>query len=85
MGKLLSLKELLQDMITMNSGRISSKIVIGAVTYLLLTISIIVVMFVNPSFPGLSELISILMITSASLLGLTTVENIKQVRHETKN
>ena len=34
-------------------------------------------MFVNPEFPGITELIGVLLITSASLLGLTTIENIK--------
>lgn len=69
---------MLQEMITTHAGSISSKIIIGAITYLVLTLSLVVLMFVNPGFPGLSDLVSILIITSASLLGLTTVENVKQ-------
>ena len=76
--KLLTLRETILDMITSHIGSISSKIVIGAVSYLILVTAIVILMFINPSFPGLTELISVLIITSASLLGLTTVENIKQ-------
>lgn len=76
--KLLTLRETILDMITSHTGSISSKIVIGAVSYLILVTAIVILMFINPSFPGLTELISVLIITSASLLGLTTVENIKQ-------
>lgn len=76
--KLLTFRETVLDMITSHAGSISSKIVIGAVSYLILVTAIVILMFINPSFPGLTELISVLIITSASLLGLTTVENIKQ-------
>lgn len=76
--RLLTLRETILDMITSHTGSISSKIVIGAVSYLILVTAIVILMFINPSFPGLTELISVLIITSASLLGLTTVENIKQ-------
>lgn len=71
-------------MITTNIGSISSKIVIGALTYVLITLALLVLMFVNPAFPGLSDLVTILIITSASLLGLTTIENIKQVPKKDK-
>lgn len=82
----LTFREGLIDMITTHAGSISSKIVIGAITYLTLTAGLILLMFVNPNFPGLSELLTILIITSASLLGLTTVENIKQKKpNETEN
>lgn len=64
-------------MITTNLGTISSKIIIGALSYILITLSLIVLMFVNPNFPGITDLITVLLITSASLLGLTTIENIK--------
>lgn len=68
-------------MITTNLGTISSKIIIGAASYILITISLIVLMFVNPEFPEVSDLITVLLITSASLLGLTTIENIKNPKH----
>ena len=73
----MSLKSIIQDMITTNLGTVSSKIIIGAVSYILITLSLIVLMFVNPGFPEVSDLITVLLITSASLLGLTTIENIK--------
>ena len=76
--KKLGFRETLQDMITTNVGSVSSKIVIGAVSYLILVAAVVTLMFINPSFPGLAELVSVLIITSSSLLGLTTVENIKQ-------
>lgn len=65
-------------MITTHTGSVSSKIVIGAITYLIITAALLTLMFINPSFSGLSELLTVLILTSASLLGLTTVENIKQ-------
>lgn len=74
----LTFREILQDMITTHTGSVSSKIVIGAITYLIITAALLTLMFVNPSFSGLSELLTVLILTSASLLGLTTVENIKQ-------
>lgn len=77
----MSVRSILEEMITTNLGTISSKIVIGAVTYILVTLALIILMFVNPSFVGLDELVSVLLITSASLLGLTTIENIKNPKH----
>lgn len=77
----LSLRCVLQEMITTNLGTISSKVIIGAITYVLVALALVVVMFVNPEFSGLPELLSVLMITSASLLGLTTIENIKNKIH----
>ena len=74
----LTFREILQDMITTHTGSVSSKIVIGAITYLIITAALLTLMFVNPTFSGLSELLTVLILTSASLLGLTTVENIKQ-------
>ena len=71
-------KKILLGMITNQSGGISSKIIIGAISYLILIIAIVILIFVNPSFPGISDIINVLIITSASLLGLTTVENINQ-------
>lgn len=78
------MRKVLREMITTNIGSISSKIVIGALTYVLITLALLVLMFVNPAFPGLSDLVTILIITSASLLGLTTIENIKQVPKKDK-
>lgn len=76
--KKMTIRETLMDMITTHSGSISSKIVIGAVSYIILVAAVVTLMFINPSFPGLAELVSVLIITSSSLLGLTTIENIKQ-------
>nr|DAX30623.1 MAG TPA: hypothetical protein [Caudoviricetes sp.] len=78
------MRKVLREMITTNIGSISSKIVIGALTYVLITLALLVLMFVNPAFPGLSDLVTILIITSASLLGLTTIENIKQIPKKDK-
>ena len=72
-------------MITSLAGGISSKIVIGAITYVILTISLIVLMFVNPEFPGLSGILTTLIVTSGALLGLTTVENIRQYNKKEEN
>lgn len=68
---------ILREMITTNIGTISSKIIIGALCYVFITIALLILMFINPLFPGLSDLITVLIITSGSLLGLTTIENIK--------
>lgn len=78
--KLKGIKENLQRMITANDGGISSKIVIGALGYAIMTLAIVLVMFINPTFPGLTEIVITHLLTSASLLGLTTVENIKNKR-----
>ena len=78
--KLSGIKENLQKMITANDGGISSKIVIGASGYAIMTLAIVLVMFVNPAFPGLTEIVITHLLTSASLLGLTTVENIRNKR-----
>ena len=79
--KKLTVREVLQEMITTHTGSISSKIIIGAITYLLLTTAVIGLMFINPGFPGLTEIVSILILTSSSLLGLTTIENLKQKKN----
>ena len=81
MKKKLTVREILQEMITTHTGSISSKIIIGAITYLLLTAAVIGLMFINPGFPGLTEIVSILILTSSSLLGLTTIENLKQKKN----
>lgn len=74
---LLGMREVLEKMITTNLGTVSSKIIIGAISYLIVTIAIVVVMFINPSFPGLTEIVITHILTSSSLLGLTTIENIR--------
>lgn len=71
------LYEFLEKFCMTKDGAISSKIVVGAITYFMLVISAIVMMFVHPEFPGLQEIVITLIISSTSLLGLTTVENIK--------
>lgn len=74
---LLGMREVLEKMITTNLGTVSSKIIIGAISYMIITIAIVVVMFINPSFPGLTEIVITHILTSSSLLGLTTIENIR--------
>lgn len=68
-----SIKEFLYKVVTSGSG-VSSKRVIGGICYLLLTVSMIVLSFVNPKFPGISDILITLIITTASLFGITTVE-----------
>ena len=75
-----TMKEILKGMITTLAGGISSKIVIGAITYVALIITLIVLMFVNPDFPGLSDIFTTSIITSGALLGLTTFENLKNIK-----
>lgn len=72
-------------MITSLAGGISSKIVIGAITYVILVLALIILMFVNPEFPGLAGIITTLIVTSGALLGLTTFENIKQYSQKVKD
>jgi hypothetical protein len=74
---LLGIREILEKMITTNLGTVSSKVIIGAISYMIITIAIVVVIFVNPGFPGLTEIVITHILTSGSLLGLTTVENIR--------
>lgn len=72
------MKKFLLDMVTSLQGGVSSKIIIGSLTYVLIVVSLIVCIFVKPEFPGLDDLISVCLITSSSLLGLTTVENVSK-------
>lgn len=71
------MKQFLLKVISSGSG-ISSKRTVGAITYIILTLSIIVLAFINPNFTGLCDILITLIITSASLLGITTFENIKK-------
>lgn len=72
------MKDLLYKMITSGSG-VSSKRLVGAVCYLILTISLVVLLFVNPDFSGLENIFITMIITTASLLGITTIENISKI------
>lgn len=82
----MTLREILTQMITTHAGSISSKIVIGALAYMIVTLALVLVMFVNPSFPGLTEIVITHILTSGSLLGLTTVENLRTpVKAKDKN
>lgn len=74
-------KEFLLKLITSRSG-VSSKRFVGAICYIMITVAVIVLSFVNPNFSGLSEIIITLIITTASLLGMTTIENLKQIKKE---
>ena len=65
---LVNIKDFLTKMITPGSG-ISSKRIIGAVCYMIITITIVVISFINPEFTGLSDIITTLIITTASFLG----------------
>lgn len=76
-GKFEKFLNFLEKFYTTKDGVVSSKIVVGAITYFILVISIVVLMFVKPEFPGLQEIVIVLVLSSTSLLGLTTVENIK--------
>lgn len=76
-GKFEKFLNFLEKFYTTKDGAVSSKIVVGAITYFILVISIVVLMFVKPEFPGLQEIVIVLILSSTSLLGLTTVENIK--------
>lgn len=76
-------KEFLLRLITSRSG-VSSKRFVGAICYIMITVAVIVLSFVNPSFSGLNEIIITLIITTASLLGMTTIENLKHLKKEDK-
>jgi hypothetical protein len=67
----------IKKVVTNKKGEISSKIVIGGLSYVVILLAVVVIMFVNPQFPNLPDIINVLIVTSATLLGLTTVENVK--------
>ena len=56
--------------------------VIGSITYLSLTIAVIVLCFVDPEFKNLDDILETLIFASTTMLGLTTFENVK---NKTKN
>lgn len=70
------MKELLTKMVTSAQGGISSKIIIGSVTYTLLILTIVVYAFTK-GLEGMETLFIGALTTSAALIGLTTVENIR--------
>ena len=72
----------LKEMITSPRGAVSSKRVIGSITYLSLTIAVIVLCFVGPEFKNLDDILETLIFASTTMLGLTTFENVK---NKTKN
>ena len=69
--------DFLERFASTKDGAVSSKIVVGALTYLVLVVAVIILMFVHPEFAGLSDIVIVLILSSTSLLGLTTVENIR--------
>lgn len=69
------MKEMLLKMITSKTGGISSKIILGGICYILLIIAVAIKFCMNDVS---SEIFNTCVITSATLLGLTTVENVKQ-------
>lgn len=73
------IKELLLKMVTSGSG-ISSKRIVGAICYIILTISIVILSFINPNFNGLENILITMIITTASLLGMTTLENLNKIK-----
>jgi hypothetical protein len=76
-GKFSKFLGFLEKFYSTKDGAVSSKIIIGSITYLILVVSIIVLTFTNPNFVGLQEIVITLIVSSTSLLGLTTVENIR--------
>ena len=69
-------------MITSPRGAVSSKRVIGSVSYIALSITVIVLCFINPEFKNLDDILETLIFASTTMLGLTTFENVK---NKTKN
>ena len=75
----------IKEMITSPRGAVSSKRVIGSVSYIILTISVIVLCFVNPSFKNLDDILETLIFASTTMLGLTTFENVKNKTKKEEN
>ena len=71
-------------MISSPRGAISSKRVIGSVSYIVLTVTVIILCFVNPSFKNLDDILETLIFASTTMLGLTTFENIKNKTEKEK-
>ena len=77
---LVAMSNFIKKVVTNKKGEISSKIVIGGLSYVVILLAVVVIMFVNPQFPNLPDIINVLIVTSATLLGLTTVENVKHIK-----
>ena len=78
--------DFLERFCSTKDGAVSSKIIVGTITYFILVISITVLMYVHPEFVGLQEIVIVLILSSTSLLGLTTVENIRdKITKKTNN
>ena len=74
----------IKEMISSPRGAISSKRVIGSVSYIVLTVTVIILCFVNPSFKNLDDILETLIFASTTMLGLTTFENIKNKTEKEK-
>ena len=74
----------LKEMITSPRGAVSSKRVIGSVTYIALTVTVIVLCFANPEFKSLDDIIETSIVASTAMLGLTTFENVKNKKKKEK-
>ena len=73
-------------MITSPRGALSSKRVIGSVSYIALSITVIVLCFINPEFKNLDDILETLIFASTTMLGLTTFENVKnKIKKEEDN
>ena len=67
----------LREIVSSGSG-VSSKRLIGGVSYFALVLGSIILSFTNPDFQGLEDILITLIITSSGLLGITTIENINK-------
>ena len=74
----------IKEMISSPRGAISSKRVIGSVSYIALSITVIVLCFINPEFKNLDDILETLIFASTTMLGLTTFENIKNKTEKEK-
>ena len=77
------MRDIFIKLISSRSG-VSSKRFIGTLGYIVLLVSMIALAFINPFFPGIDDILIALIITSASLLGITTLENISKKSLDTK-
>ena len=76
----------IKEMITSPRGALSSKRVIGSVSYIALSITVIVLCFINPEFKNLDDILETLIFASTTMLGLTTFENVKnKIKKEEDN
>ena len=59
----------IKEMITSPRGAVSSKRVIGSVSYIALSITVIVLCFINPEFKNLDDILEALIFASTTMLG----------------